>query len=50
MNTVAITDEGVTAVSTAAAELATGRYYRDLNEYLETLERAGKLIRIKQLV
>ena len=48
MNAVAITDEGATAVSTAAAAPATGRYYRDLNEYLETLERAGKLIRIRQ--
>nr|ART38248.1 F336 [uncultured bacterium]ART38974.1 H318 [uncultured bacterium] len=33
-------------MATAASDLPSGQYYRDLNEYIDTLERAGKLQRI----
>ena len=35
-------------MATAAADLPSGQYYRDLNEYIDTLERAGKLQRVTQ--
>ncbi len=33
-------------MATAASDLPSGQYYRDLNEYIDTLERAGKLQRV----